>query len=45
MTGIATGNFFQVASLYPQAFLLPNMIISVFVTYSMAAAKALRMIG
>lgn len=41
----STGNFFQVASLYPQAFLLPNMIISVFVTYSMAAAKALRMIG
>lgn len=41
----STGNFFQVASIYPQAFLLPNMIITIFITYAMAMSKALRMIG
>ncbi len=41
----STGNFFSVAVLYPQAFLLPNVMITVIVAYVVSINKALRVFG
>lgn len=39
------GNLLHIARLYPQAFLLPNLVIIVFISFISAANKALKVFG